>query len=77
MSTIISHHFQLIYDFKDGAGSIGLITMHPDEIEDADKERFLNIGIEIPTMRLVLVCFSYYIRFLLFSLRENHIPKIN
>lgn len=46
-------YIQLIYDFKDKGSSIGLITLHPDEIPHIDKEQFLKMGVEIPSMRLV------------------------
>jgi len=42
---------QLIYDFKDGGGSLGLISFLPDEISEEDKFKFLKIGVEIPSMR--------------------------
>lgn len=41
---------QLIYDFKDGGGSFGLMSLHPDQIPKEDKERFKKIGVEIPSM---------------------------
>lgn len=42
--------FQLIYDFKDGGASFGLISLLPDEIPEEDKSKFLKIGVEIPSM---------------------------
>jgi len=44
----------LIYDFKDGGGSLGLISLLPDEIPEEDKSKFLKIGVEIPSMKYVL-----------------------
>ena len=41
---------QLIYDFKDGGGSFGLISLHPDNIPEEDQSKFLKIGVEIPSM---------------------------
>ena len=41
---------QLIYDFKDGGGSIGLILRSPGDISDDEKEAFKKIGIQIPTV---------------------------
>ena len=46
---------QLIYDFQDGGGSFGLMTLHPDQIPEQDKERFRKIGIRIPSMLLVIL----------------------
>lgn len=40
---------QLIYDFKDGGASIGLISLNPSDIKDEDKEKFEKIGIKIPS----------------------------
>lgn len=37
---------QLIYDFKDGGGSLGLISLHPERLRDEDKRQFLRIGVE-------------------------------
>ena len=44
----------MIYDFKDGGGSLGLISLLPDEIPEEDKFKFLKIGVEIPSMKYVL-----------------------
>ena len=44
----------MIYDFKDGGGSLGLISLLPDEIPEEDKSKFLKIGVEIPSMKYVL-----------------------
>ncbi len=41
---------QLIYDFKDGGGSLGLISLLPDELPREDRERFIKIGVETPSM---------------------------
>ena len=41
---------QLIYDFKDGGGSIGLMSLHPDKIPKDDMEKFRKIGVEMPSM---------------------------
>jgi len=41
----------LIYDFKDGGGSLGLISLLPDEIPEEDKLKFSKIGVEIPSMK--------------------------
>jgi hypothetical protein len=44
-------HQQLIYDFADGGGSLGLICLLPDNPElQAEKERFKKIGVEIPSL---------------------------
>ena len=43
-------HHQLIYDFKDGGGTFGLMSLHPDEILPEDKEKFRKIGVQIPNM---------------------------
>jgi len=41
----------LIYDFKDGGGSFGLISLLPDKIPEEHKLKFLKIGVEIPSLR--------------------------
>lgn len=41
---------QLIYDFKDGGGSLGLISLHPEKLNDSDKRKFEKIGVDIPSM---------------------------
>ena len=41
------HDIQLIYDFKDGCGSFGLISLHPEKLNDKE---FDLIGVEIPSM---------------------------
>jgi len=41
----------LIYDFKDGGGSLGLISLHPDAIPKEDKSKFEKIGVEIPSIK--------------------------
>ena len=43
--------FQLIYDFKDGGGSLGLISLHPDQLSEEDKLKFKKIGVNIPSMK--------------------------
>lgn len=40
---------QLIYDFKDGGGSLGLISLHPEKLSEEDKQKFLKIGVSIPS----------------------------
>lgn len=44
---------QLIYDFKDGGGTFGLLSLHPEEIVSEDKEKFKKIGVDIPSMLYV------------------------
>lgn len=46
--TLISS--QLIYDFKDGGGSFGLISLHPEKLSEQDRMKFKKIGVEIPSM---------------------------
>ena len=41
---------QLIYDFKDGGGSLGLISLFPDELLREHRQRFTKIGVETPSM---------------------------
>lgn len=41
---------QLIYDFKDGGGSVGLMSLHPDQIAKDDVEKYKKIGVQIPSM---------------------------
>jgi hypothetical protein len=42
-------HQQLIYDFKDGGLTLGLIFLRPDELSDEEKTNFEKIGVEIPS----------------------------
>ena len=42
---------QLIYDFKDGGASLGLISLHPDQLPEEDKLKFEKIGVSIPSMK--------------------------
>lgn len=44
---------QLIYDFKEGGASLGLISLHPDQLPPKDKLRFQRIGVNIPSMTSV------------------------
>ena len=39
---------QLIYDFKDGGGSFGLISRHPDMLEESRREKYEKLGVKIP-----------------------------
>lgn len=51
---LITHLFcplQLIYDFKDGGGSLGLISLNPNGIPKEDISEFSKIGVEIPSMK--------------------------
>lgn len=41
---------QLIYDFKDGGASLGLISLHPSQLREAEKAKFRKIGVKIPSM---------------------------
>ncbi len=41
---------QLIYDYKDGGGSIGLVCLHPELLSKSEKEAFDRIGVSIPSM---------------------------
>ncbi len=41
---------QLIYDFKDGGSSLGLISLHPDKLKEADTAKFKKIGVNVPSM---------------------------
>ena len=43
--------FQLIYDFKDGEGSLGLISLHPDQLPEEEMMKFKKIGVKIPSMK--------------------------
>ena len=44
-------YIQLIYDFKDGDGSLGLISLNPDLIPTEDEMKFRSIGVQIPSMK--------------------------
>ena len=41
---------QLIYDFKDGGGSLGVLSLNPDQLDKEEKENFTKLGIDIPSM---------------------------
>ena len=41
---------QLIYDFKDGGASFGLISLHPEKLSKEEKQNFIDIGVVIPSM---------------------------
>ena len=41
---------QLVYDFKDGGGTLGLLSLHPDLIDKEEIEKFKKIGVNIPSM---------------------------
>lgn len=41
---------QLIYDFRDGGGSFGLLSLRPEHLPDKDKTKFERIGVKIPSM---------------------------
>lgn len=41
---------QLVYDFKDGGGSIGLMSLHPDQISNEEKDKFRKMGVQMPSM---------------------------
>jgi len=42
---------QLIYDFKDGGSTLGLISLHPESLPEHDKMKFKKIGVIIPSMK--------------------------
>ncbi len=48
---MLLHPIQLIYDFKDGGGSLDLISLLPDELSKQDKVKFSKIGVQISSMR--------------------------
>ena len=53
---VLCHHLflsQLIYDFKDGGGSFGLLSLHPEHLPDKDKAKFEKIRVKIPSMMYV------------------------
>ena len=53
---LLYHHLffsQLIYDFKDGGGSFGLLSLHPEHLPDKDKAKFEKIRVKIPSMMYV------------------------
>ena len=45
-----SSPLQLIYDIRDGGGSLDLITLHADKVLQVDRDKFKNIGVNIPSM---------------------------
>ena len=54
----ISFHSQLIYDFKDGGGSFGLLTLRPERLPDKHKMKFEKIRVKIPSMMYVCIFMS-------------------
>ena len=40
---------QLVYDFKDGGGTFGLLTLSPGDLEEKEKKKFEKIGVLIPS----------------------------
>ena len=42
------HIQQLIYDFTDGGGSIGLISLFPEDLPKEDISKFTKIGVQVP-----------------------------
>ena len=45
--THICFFLQLIYDFRDGGGSFGLLTLHPDQLSEEDRQKFTRIGFQL------------------------------
>ena len=45
-----THCCQLIYDFKDGGGSFGLLSLRPDQLPKQDKTKFEKIRVIMPSM---------------------------
>ena len=41
---------QLIYDIKDGGASLDLITLHADKMTQAERTKFIKIGVNVPSM---------------------------
>ena len=41
---------QLIYDFKDGGGTLGVLSLNPGQLHEEEKEQFTKLGIQIPSM---------------------------
>ena len=40
---------QLIYDFKDGGGSFGLLSLRPEQLSDEERSNFERIGFQLPS----------------------------
>ena len=49
-SPLLTFFLQLIYDFKDGGSSLGLISLHPDKLKEGDTAKFKEIGVNVPSM---------------------------
>jgi hypothetical protein len=43
-------HQQLIYDFKDGGGSFGLLSLNPEKLPKEDRLKFEKIRVHMPSM---------------------------
>ena len=50
---------QLIYEVKDGAGTIQLLTLKPEELSEEIIKKFEDLGIEIPDMKYVVYNISH------------------
>ena len=46
---------QLIYEVKDGSGSIQLLTLYPEQLNENMTKKFEALGIEIPNMKYVCI----------------------
>ena len=49
---------QLIYEVRSGAGTIQLLTLKPEELNEEITRKFEVLGIEIPDMKYV--CYISY-----------------
>ena len=47
----ICFFLQLIYDFRDGGGSFGLLTLRPDQLREEDRQKFTKIGFQLDSTK--------------------------
>jgi len=44
----------LIYEVREGAGTIQLLTLKPEELSEEINKKFKVLGIDIPSMKYVI-----------------------
>ena len=49
----LSLSLQLIYDFRDGGGSFGLLSLHLENLPEENRKKYKKIGFELHSNRFV------------------------
>ena len=52
---------QLIYDFRDGGGSFGFLSLRPENMPENELEEYKMIGFELHRLKLVIDSYDYMI----------------